>query len=150
MITSSPLLYASNRAITWRGIGRFDAALKVDEQILPKLQRAFGEDHPFTLSSTANLASSLHGMGDHKGASARSQTLWERSRRVRGDGHPLTLACARNLALDLRATGDEKEGSGLAEQSMEQLADILGADNQVVKDLAAGQRYEFDIEPPQV
>lgn len=143
-------LYASNHAITLRGLGLFDLALEADERILPKIRDTLGEGHVFSVSSVANLASSLYHIGNHARAREVSQSAFAKSATVRGADKPLTLACACNLALDLKATGEEDASRQLAAQAVEALTSILGVDSQVVEDLAAGVRYEFDIEPPRL
>jgi hypothetical protein len=143
-------LYANNLGIANRSIEQFVTALSNDEQTLPKIQDMLGERHPFTLSTIANLASSLSGVGNFAAAREYSERAFEVSRSVRGEHNPLTLLCACNLALDMRATNDEDASMQLATEAQTELASILGADNQLVRELAADQRYEFDIQPPQV
>jgi tetratricopeptide (TPR) repeat protein len=143
-------LFANNLAIADRSIERFDIALASDQSTLLKIQEMRGERHPFTLSSTANLASSWYGVGNFTAARELSERALEVSRSVRGAHNPLTLLCACNLALDMRATNDEDAGLRLAAEAQAELASILGFENQLVRELAADQRYEFDIQPPEI
>ena len=143
-------LYEHNRAITLRGIQRFDSAYQTDEELLPQFREFLGPRHPFTLSSIANRATSLSYMGDHNTAREQSQIAYDLSVAVRGQDNPLTLACACNLGLDLIAVGNEQAGSELADKSVRRLGELLDPSSQVITDLQAGQRYEFDIEPSRI
>ena len=143
-------LYESNRAITLRGIRNFEDAYQADRELLPQLERLLGADHLFALSSRANLATSLSCLGRHDEAREQSRIAYDRSLAVRGEDNPLTLACAFNHALDLIACGDESAGRELADNSTERLGEFIEPDSRLVSDLQAGQRYEFDIEPPRV
>jgi tetratricopeptide (TPR) repeat protein len=143
-------LFANNLAIANRSLKRFDIALASDQGTLPVIQQTFGEHHPFALSNMANLANSWYGCGNFSEARHLSERVFGLSNSVRGEHNPLTLLCGCNLALDMRANGDEDAGMQLAAQVQAELAGILGADNRMVKDLAADQRYEFDIQPPEI
>lgn len=145
------MLYQNNRAITLRGIQRFEDAYQLDEDLLPKISDILGPVHPFTLSSTANLATSLSCLGRHDEARERSQIAYDKSVLSRGEDNPLTLACACNLAFDMIATGDDQAGQERADASIRRLGEVIdNPDSRVVADLQGHQRYEFDIEPPRV
>jgi hypothetical protein len=59
-----------------------------------------GDDHPFTLRATSNLAIDLRELGEHHAARELNEDTLARARRVLGDEHPDTLISARNLAGD--------------------------------------------------
>ena len=57
----------------------------------------FGEEHPETLTSAGNLASTLAHQAKFSEAEEMLQATLEADRRVLGDAHPRTLECAESL-----------------------------------------------------
>jgi hypothetical protein len=82
-------------------------------------ERTLGEEHPDTLASMNNLASTLSAQGDLPGARALQERVLEARRRVLGEEHPDTLASMNNLALTLSAQGDLPGARALQERVLE-------------------------------
>jgi len=144
------LVYANNLAIALRAAGQVAAARRLDEETFHDLTDSLGADHVFTLSSAANYAHSLYLFGTFASAKEISRDTLERSIRVRGEDNPLTQLCACNLSIDLRVTDEAAEADELSQQAVERLSVLLSPDNPETAAAAAGQRHNFDIEPPQL
>ncbi|MCA9469990.1 MAG: tetratricopeptide repeat protein, partial [Nitrospira sp.] len=65
-----------------------------------------GEEHPDTLTSMSNLASTLSHQGDYAGAVALQRTVLERRQRILGEEHPDTSISAWNYLNTLLNSGD--------------------------------------------
>jgi len=90
---------------------------------------AYGEDHPDTLSSMNNLASTLKAMGDHRGAKALHEEELARCRKVLGEDHPSTLTSMNNLAGTLKAMGDHSGAKAHQEHVLARRQAVLGEDH---------------------
>jgi hypothetical protein len=86
--------------------GRYAEAERINREVVGVERRVLGEEHPNTLTSAGNLASSLSGQGKYAEAE-RNQTqrihreVLDVTRRVLGEEHPHTLMSAGNLAFKL-------------------------------------------------
>ena len=65
--------------------------------------RVLGEEHPSTLTSIANLASTFWNQGRWKEAEELFVQVMETSLRVLGEEHPSTLTSMANLAFTLKS-----------------------------------------------
>ncbi len=68
-----------------------------------------GEEHPSTLTSTADLASTFSNQGRWKGAKLLFVQVKETSSRVLGEEHPNTLTSMANLASTYQGRWEEAE-----------------------------------------
>jgi tetratricopeptide (TPR) repeat protein len=57
-----------NLSTLYAGLGEYQRAADLQQQVLPAMRRVYGEDHPFTLQAAGNLASSLSSIGRHREA----------------------------------------------------------------------------------
>ena len=73
----------------------------------------FGEEHPDTLTSMANLASTYRNQGRWKEAEELEMQVTETFKRVLGEEHPDTLTSVANLASTYRDQGRWKEAEEL-------------------------------------
>ncbi len=88
----------ANLALAITDQGRPRDAFPVYEQAAALAERAYGPEHPHTLSARANAVSAQRRLGDAAGASVRLEKILEISRRVRGEEHLETLGLESNLA----------------------------------------------------
>jgi hypothetical protein len=93
------------------------------------LAARLGAEHPETLKSVANLASSLNAQGDQTGARALAEMVLEARRRQLGAEHPDTLKSMANLASTLKAQADYAGARALEEQALDILTRVLGDDH---------------------
>ena len=86
--------------------GAYDSARALQEGVLAAFRRLLGEEHPGTLTSKGNLATTLSAQGDLAGARELQEEVLAASRRLLGEEHPETLTSKNNLATTLSAQGD--------------------------------------------
>jgi putative hemolysin len=72
-----------------------------------------GREHPSTLTSMANLASTYRNQGRWKEAEELQAKEWEICQRVLGEEHPDTLTSMANLASTYRNQGRWKQAEEL-------------------------------------
>jgi len=101
--------------------GDLAGAREIQERVLEMTRRILGDEHPDTLASMNNLATTLKAQGDLAGAREIQERVLEMTQRILGDEHPDTLASMNNLALTLQAQGDlvgAREIHGYSEMSI--------------------------------
>jgi len=86
--------------------GRFALAAAIEKAALDRCRRLLGEEHPDTLTSMNNLASTLKNQGDLSGARELQELVLAARRRILGEEHPDTLTSMNNLASTLMNQGD--------------------------------------------
>lgn len=74
-------------------------------QVIETRKRVLGEEHPSTLASMANLASTYRNQGRWKEAEELLVQVMETSSRVLGEEHLETLTTIANLASTYRNQG---------------------------------------------
>ncbi|WP_158634093.1 ATP-binding protein [Amycolatopsis sp. WAC 04169] len=93
---------------------------------LSSSQRILGPDHPETLASRNNLASSYQEAGDLDQAISLHQATLADREQVLGPEHPETLASRNNLASAYRAKGDLGRAIPLLESAVADYERVLG------------------------
>jgi tetratricopeptide (TPR) repeat protein len=88
-----------------------------------------GEEHPDTLLSIGNLASTYSNQGRWKEAEELGVDIMEISKRVLGEEHPDTLISMANLALTYSKQGRWKEAEELGVDVMEISKRVLGEEH---------------------
>jgi tetratricopeptide (TPR) repeat protein len=109
--------------------GQYRQAIALDEQTLAGYRRVLGDDHPDTLLSMSNLATSRRALGDLQGAHDLHEQTLAANRRVLGDDHPDTLTSMNNLAETRLALGDLQGAHDLHEQTLTARRRVLGDDH---------------------
>ncbi len=71
--------------------------------------RVLGQEHPDTLTSTGNLASTYRNQGRWKEAEELDVQVMETRKRVLGQEHPSTLISINNLAFTMKEQGRKEE-----------------------------------------
>jgi hypothetical protein len=123
------LAAATNLATTLRGLNHVDAARTLNEDVLARCRRLYGDDHHDTLDAANQLVSSLSADQDNVARDLAEDTL-TRCRRTLGDNHNLTLATAGNLANTMVALGNHQRARDLAEETLAGFRNLNGDDNQ--------------------
>jgi tetratricopeptide (TPR) repeat protein len=96
-------------------------------QVMETRKRMLGAEHPDTLTSMGNLASTYQSQGRWKEAEELKVRVMELMQRVLGAEHPDTLTILGNLASTYRSQGRWKEAEKLEVQVMETRKRVLGA-----------------------
>ncbi|KAF1809490.1 hypothetical protein P152DRAFT_468342 [Eremomyces bilateralis CBS 781.70] len=107
--------------------GRWNEAEEPINQVFDMEKRVLGAEHPDTLTSLANLASTYRNQGRWKEAEELEIQVMETNARVLGAEHSDTLTSMANLASTYRNQGRWKEAEELEVQVMETSARVLGA-----------------------
>ncbi|GGA02698.1 hypothetical protein GCM10011497_36700 [Elstera cyanobacteriorum] len=114
-------------ALHW--IGDLPSAKALEVQVLEARRRTLVPEHPDTLSSMNDLASTLRAQGDLPGARALLEQALEAFRRLLGPEHLETLISMGNLAGTLQDQGDLHGARALQEQVLEAHRRILGPED---------------------
>ncbi|RHZ67122.1 uncharacterized protein CDV56_102619 [Aspergillus thermomutatus] len=93
------------------------------------LKQVLGPEHPSTLTSMDNLASTYWNQGRWREAEELQIQVVETSKQVLGLEHPSTLTSMDNLALTNRNQGQWKEAEELQVQVLEIRKQVLGQDH---------------------
>ncbi|KAJ4347684.1 hypothetical protein N0V85_009748, partial [Neurospora sp. IMI 360204] len=102
---------------------------KLDVQVMETRKAKLGADHPDTLTSMANLASTLWKQGRWDEAEKLDMQVMETFKTKLGADHPDTLTSMANLASTYRNQGRWEEAEKLFVQVMETSKAKLGADH---------------------
>ena len=137
-----------NLALLYRLMGDLAQARALDKSAHDGLAQRLSEDHFYTLTVAVNLASDLLALAATAAARDLGVQILDRLRV--GEDHPLALGCAANLALDLRAAGDSDAADALLARTMSGYSRMLGADHPEAQAAAAGERINFDFDPPPI
>ncbi|KAH8201674.1 hypothetical protein TruAng_004195 [Truncatella angustata] len=116
----------------WRGRalqGQWDAAEELEVQVMETRRKKLGEDHPHTLTSMANLASTYWNQGRWSAAEELFVQVIETRRKKLGEDHPHTLTSMANLASTYRNQGRWSAAEELFVQVMETSRKKLGEDH---------------------
>ncbi|KAF2201575.1 hypothetical protein GQ43DRAFT_455682 [Delitschia confertaspora ATCC 74209] len=116
--------------LTWRYAmciyedGRWDEAEILFAQVMDVEKRKLGAEHPSTLTSMANLASTFWDQGRWKEAEELFVQVMGTRKRVLGEGHPDTLSSMNNLAYNLESQGRAIEAISLMENFLLNIGDL--------------------------
>ena len=103
----------SKFALVFSEAGQWKEAEELFAQVMETRKRALGEEHPDTLTSMANLASTYRNQGRWKEAEELQAKELKICSRVLGEEHPSTLTSMANLASMYRNQGRWKEAEEL-------------------------------------
>jgi tetratricopeptide (TPR) repeat protein len=109
--------------------GRYSESERLENLIIETRKRVLGQEHPSTLASMANLASTYSIQGRWKEAEELGVQVIETSKRVLGQEHPDTLTSMANLASTYQNQGRWKEAEELGVQVMETRKRVLGQEH---------------------
>jgi tetratricopeptide (TPR) repeat protein len=141
---------AGNLALLRRLSGNPAEARQINESALAGLDAKLGRDHHFSLTVAVNYASDLAVLGQPAEARMLGDNTLGRLRSLLGENHPTTLGCAANLAIDLRADEDNGTAESLLADTLSRYEATLGADHPDVLRAQAGERINFDFDPPPI
>jgi tetratricopeptide (TPR) repeat protein len=106
--------------------GRYKEAEELQMQVMQTMKRVLGEEHPSTLTSMANLASTYWNQGRWKEAEELGVQVMQTMKRVLGNEHPDTLITMHNLAFSLQSQARCKEAVALMERCFQSRQQVLG------------------------
>ncbi|KAH8804040.1 hypothetical protein DL96DRAFT_749023 [Flagelloscypha sp. PMI_526] len=109
--------------------GLYEAASSVFKQDLEVKGQIFGSEHPDTLLSLSNLASTYSSLARHADALALREVVMELRLRILGLGHPDTLWSMHNLAITYFDLARHADALNLQEEVLELRRQILGLEH---------------------
>ncbi|RMJ26427.1 hypothetical protein PHISP_02699 [Aspergillus sp. HF37] len=112
--------------------GYYDEAERLDKQILDENKKAFGTEHPETLESIGNLASTYEDQGRWTEVEELDRFMVATRSRLHGPTHLLTLTSIANLANTYRHQGRLEEAESLMLEVMETRKSSSGKDSEEV------------------
>ena len=112
-----------------RLVGRYNEAEDLARRSTNVWANFLGQDHPDTLASMANLASTYRNQGRWEKAEELEVKVMETSKEVLGLDHPDTLTSMANLASTYSKQGRWKESEELEVKVMEASKEVLGLDH---------------------
>ena len=116
-------------ALAYDSGGYWKEAEKLEVQVMQTRKRVLGEEHPDTLISIGNLASTYRQQGHWKEAEELEVQVMQTRKRVLGEEHPHTLSSIGNLAFTYRQQGHWKEAEELFVQVMQTRKRVLGEEH---------------------
>jgi tetratricopeptide (TPR) repeat protein len=112
-----------------RTLGLHNKAELLQVQVMETRKKVLGAEHPDTLTSISNLASTYQNQGRWKEAELLQVQVMETRKKVLGAEHPSTLTIISNLALTYQDQGRWEEAEMLKVQVMETRKRVLGAEH---------------------
>jgi tetratricopeptide (TPR) repeat protein len=109
--------------------GSYDAAEEMNRRALEGYGKALGQEHPSTLSSMANLASTYRNQGRWKEAEELQGQELEICSKVLGQEHPDTLVSMANLAAIWKCQERNDEAVELIVECVQLRKKILGVEH---------------------
>jgi tetratricopeptide (TPR) repeat protein len=106
--------------------GQYKKAVELYKQAMQSRKRVLGNEHPDTLSSMNNLASTYMNQGQWKDAEELQVQTMQAMERVLGNEHPDTLRIMDNLATTYSSQGREEEAEELQVQAIRIMKRVLG------------------------
>ena len=93
------------------------------------MKRVLGKEHPSTLISMSNLASTHRDQGRWKEAEELNVGVMDTRKRVLGEEHPDTLSSMANLAFTWKGQGQNAKAIGLMGECVHLRTRILGSNH---------------------
>ena len=106
--------------------GHWKEAEALGRLVMEKSKEVLGDNHPDTLTSMANLASTYWNQRHWTQAEALEVVVMEKRKEVLGDNHPSTLTSMANLASTYRKQGHWTQAEALEVVVMEKRKEVLG------------------------
>ncbi|KAJ4346585.1 uncharacterized protein N0V89_010516 [Didymosphaeria variabile] len=106
--------------------GRYKEAEELQMQLMQTRKRVLGKEHPDTLRSMHDLATTYSSQRRWKEAEELQVQVTQTTKRVLGNEHPDTLTSTANLALTYSDQGRWKEAEELQTQVMQLAKRLLG------------------------
>lgn len=120
---------ARDEAALFKGREELDSDIKVQREVLEAAVSSLGPEHPATLWSKNNLASTLKARGELKVAEELQREVLEARMSIFGSEHPDTLWTKHNLANTLSARGDLQSAEKLQREVLEARIHTLGPEH---------------------
>ncbi len=119
----------NQKGLSALALGKVDSAQKDFKSAHELFGLLLGPEHPDTLSSQSNLASTYRDQGNYEEARKLHEEEWEICLRVLGPEHPNTLSSQANLASTYHAQGSYEKARDHHQGVWEILRRVLGPEH---------------------
>jgi tetratricopeptide (TPR) repeat protein len=109
--------------------GRYDEAEKILLEVMKRNRTILGSEHPDTLTSMADLASTYSSQGRWKEAKELNMQVMDTRKMVLGEEHLDTLSSTANLASTYYSQGQWREAQELDVQVLDTFKRVLGSEH---------------------
>ena len=113
----------------YKELGRYEVALKMEQDTLDVQQELLGQEHPATLTSMNNLAEVLSDQGKYEQAKEMHRQVLRLRETVLGKEHPSTLTSMNNLAGLLSRQGKYEQAEEIHRQVLRLRETVLGKEH---------------------
>jgi tetratricopeptide (TPR) repeat protein len=120
------LYLAQKCAVSLLSDGRYEEAEELFLQVMQTTKEVFGNEHPYTMASMGNLASTYRSRGRWSEAEELELQVKETMQRALDGEHPHTLLSIGNLACTYSHQGRWHEAAELEAQVMQTRKKVLG------------------------
>ena len=118
-----------NFALVFEENGDLNSAEQLEVQVIDMRKKLLGADHPDTLKSIANLASTYRNQGRWSEAEQLQIQVMDMRKKLLTTEHPDTLICMANLASAYKEQGRWNEAEQLQIQVLDIRKKLLGAEH---------------------
>ncbi|MEM7204114.1 MAG: tetratricopeptide repeat protein [Planctomycetota bacterium] len=108
---------------------RYDEAEAAFRRVVATKRRQYGREHPFTVLTTVDLATTIGNAGRHREAEELLRETIAVLRKIHPDGHPFLGTALHNLATQLRHLRRGDEAETLHREALAMTRAFLGDDN---------------------
>ncbi|MBZ5585704.1 MAG: tetratricopeptide repeat protein [Acidobacteriia bacterium] len=112
-----------------RMAGDLDRALKLENEVLPKMEQTLGKDDPSTLLLRQNIAVTLNMWGDHERAKQYATETLDSKTALLGAAHPETISCQLAVARISYDSSDYDNAHKQYERCYRSFARALGSES---------------------
>ena len=95
----------SNLAITYKHLGKYEDAERLQIEVLRLRSSLLGAEHPDTIFAMGNLANTQHSLEKYADAEKLQIEVLDLGNRIFGEEHPKTITAAHNPAITYKTLG---------------------------------------------
>ena len=118
-----------NFIFVMKEIGDWNHAEQLEVQVLEMRKKVLGAEHPYTIISMGNLATTYAAKGDLYEAEHLDVQVLDMRKKLIGEEHPDTLMSMANLAVTYSNQGKWNEAEQLGVQVLDKRKKLLGAEH---------------------
>ncbi|KAJ7787055.1 hypothetical protein B0H14DRAFT_3163453 [Mycena olivaceomarginata] len=126
MDTEVALVFREQYGLIFWEAGNYKQFVKLLEEVLEEQIQVLGDNHPDTLRTIGNLASTYSDLGEHQKAKELQGIVLVKQKQLLGDNHPDTLHTMGNLANTYSNLGEHQKAKELEDIVLEKQKQVLG------------------------
>ncbi|KAJ7686458.1 P-loop containing nucleoside triphosphate hydrolase protein [Mycena olivaceomarginata] len=107
------LVFRCHYGVIFGEAGKYKQSEKLLKEVLEEQKQLLGDNHPHTLLTMGNLASTYSKLGEHRKAEELNVIVLKEQKQLLGDNHPHTLCTMGNLASTYSDLGEHLKAKEL-------------------------------------